>query len=331
MRITICLVLGLPAVGKTTLCGQLVNHPGHTSLNKYLFSYDDLMPEKLIFENDHSDGNLWKSHRQKVFHKVEKCIQKLKTLGEDKDALYNFEELCTCFQNGSTSSDDHVLLIDDNFFYGSMRYAYYQLARKLACSFCQIYIKSPVDVDLLFERNRNRKSAVPEETIRKMSRIFEPPDTEVNRWEKNTISYDCLEFQTNFDGISLKLFEFIEQCSLEIVPPIFTEEEMETRRLNRQKNLENYCHQCDQLLRKYVSREMGNVKNEGMMNKNQMKELAKLLNDRRKEYLMKIRDGNYIEKDNNFLFDEDWANVENEKIEIFFKECFLLEEILKRP
>ncbi|XP_066924236.1 L-seryl-tRNA(Sec) kinase-like [Clytia hemisphaerica] len=326
MKITICLVFGLPAVGKTTFCGQLMNHPGHTSLNKYLFTYDDLMSEKLIFEDENFEG-LWKSHRHKVFQNVENCIIQIKTGDYERNV---FKELCTCFQNGSTGCDEHVLFIDDNFFYSSMRYAYYQLARKMACSFCQIFIKAPEDLDLLFKRNKNRKSSVPEETIRKMSRLFESPDPGLNHWEKNTTSFDCFDLHTNnSDWFSLKVFDFVNRCSLEIVPPVLTEEEIEERRLNRQKNLENYYHQCDQLLRKHVSKEMAIAKNEKMMNKNELKELAKLLNDRRKKYLTKIRDGNAIrvDEDEIILFDEKWLNTENEKIEMFFKECTLLEEL----
>ncbi|XP_010624889.1 L-seryl-tRNA(Sec) kinase, partial [Fukomys damarensis] len=78
-----------------------------------------------------------------------------------------------------------VLVLDDNFYYQSMRYEVYQLARKYSLGFCQIFLDSPLETCL--QRNGQRPQAVPTEIICLMERKIERPNPEKNAWEHNSL------------------------------------------------------------------------------------------------------------------------------------------------
>uniref|UniRef100_A0A8C3JWV4 Phosphoseryl-tRNA kinase n=1 Tax=Calidris pygmaea TaxID=425635 RepID=A0A8C3JWV4_9CHAR len=84
------------------------------------------------------------------------------------------------------------LILDDNFYYQSMRYEVYQLARKYSLSFCQLFLDCPLECCL--QRNRLRSHPVPDQTICLMARKIEMPDLKKNAWEQNSLilkSFDC--------------------------------------------------------------------------------------------------------------------------------------------
>ncbi|XP_009958613.1 PREDICTED: L-seryl-tRNA(Sec) kinase, partial [Leptosomus discolor] len=84
------------------------------------------------------------------------------------------------------------LILDDNFYYQSMRYEVYQLARKYSLSFCQLFLDCPLECCL--QRNRLRSHPLPDQTIYLMARKIEMPDLKKNAWEQNSLilkSSDC--------------------------------------------------------------------------------------------------------------------------------------------
>jgi len=315
MKITICLVFGLPAVGKTTLSRTLIEYMHrHTSYHCCLFTYDELMPEKIVFEEKKGNNSgIWKMHRSRVFQHIENSLITLRGTNY-KDALKDTpnEKLCQCFRYDTpTAGVQHIVLIDDNLFYKSMRHIFYQLARKYECSFCQIYLED--NLDTLFKRNSSREDMVTMETILKMNLLFAVPDPQQNLWEKNTLMLSKV-FSGERETVQ-KVLLYIEKCFNDVVKPLLTEEEIKERTLNRQKNLESYCHQCDQLLRKHISKQMMEAKSKGLQ-KVELQNMAEKLNTHRKKYLDQLRMNDY-EEFLVFEFDKQWNINEIEKFERF--------------
>ena len=275
MKTTICLIFGLPGVGKTSICRRLLENKERLDQHKCVFSFDKLMPKNIVFEDDDGTwrGNgtttttsAWKEYREKVIHYIETSIQILSSKTgdavninpgivkssiaagnhiiskneKDTEMLRNFsvtemhdklknivleitkdsslstglgegsknkhskvsltsviaEDMCFCFQNDASSCDSdidkydevhHVLFVDDNLFYRSMRYKFYQLARQYGCSFCQINLCAPLNTVLEQNSARAADFIIPRDTILKMNGAFETPDAENHPWEQNTL------------------------------------------------------------------------------------------------------------------------------------------------
>ena len=198
------------------------------------------------------------------------------------------DDLCNCLCSKVVSMvTNHIVVIDDNMFYRSMRYVYYQLARTFKCSYCQVYIKA--DIETIISRNTERKnSSVSNETIFKMYELLEEPDPGKNTWEENTfVISKSNEFTTIFIR---KMFEFIIKCSEKIVPAL-TEIDDVAKELDKQKCLDSLVHQIDQILRKFISEEM---RTEKQLNNNKrvLNQKGKLLNEKRKNFLDLVRKQN---------------------------------------
>ena len=76
----------------------------------------------------------------------------------------------------------HVVVLDDNMQYRSMRRPYYRLARDLHLSICSIAITVPLSTALA--RNAARRAKVPEATLVHMAEVIELPDPVRHPWEK---------------------------------------------------------------------------------------------------------------------------------------------------
>merc|ERR1711909_93629 len=76
-----------------------------------------------------------------------------------------------------------LIIIDDNNYLRSMRYEYYQLARKFEAGFCQLLFQSTLEMALVRNSSRDAKHRIPEEVIRRMSEKLEAPDPLKNSWE----------------------------------------------------------------------------------------------------------------------------------------------------
>ena len=69
----------------------------------------------------------------------------------------------------------NIILLDDNFYYKSMRHVFYKVAQEERLYFGQLLMKTPVETCL--ERNKYRVGSenVPETVIHRMNEIFEWP------------------------------------------------------------------------------------------------------------------------------------------------------------
>ncbi|KAI8055811.1 hypothetical protein BDF22DRAFT_311155 [Syncephalis plumigaleata] len=178
-NILLVVLCGLPASGKSTLVARLQTHLNRvypdcplstaswTKCEVHTWSLDELMPQwhapdtatPLLAEPMRS----FKQDRASIQAQVEMQLQEL---------VSNSGTSPTCTSTG------HILLIDDNMYYTSMRHAYYQLAQQYKVTFMQLWVQC--DVALVILRNAQRLNSnpqlhVPEPIIRRMAERFEPP------------------------------------------------------------------------------------------------------------------------------------------------------------
>lgn len=146
----VAVTVGLPGSGKTSLCNHFLKNFSNL-WNIIHVSYDKIIDDrkdwatvsyfvvsnwkiaqirKVIIQADFQ----WRTERTNVIRWVERFISRLLQNPLDKDDVErdSFENfLRVVSENGSMNGENNfVLLIDDNMYYRSMRYAYFQLARK---------------------------------------------------------------------------------------------------------------------------------------------------------------------------------------------------------
>jgi L-seryl-tRNA(Sec) kinase len=78
-----------------------------------------------------------------------------------------------------------LIILDDNMYYRSMRYEYYQLARGHKCSYCQVLVEA--SMENVTRRNASRLDPVPGDVIQRMSDKLERPEPEKYSWEKYSL------------------------------------------------------------------------------------------------------------------------------------------------
>ncbi|KAK3877231.1 hypothetical protein Pcinc_018031 [Petrolisthes cinctipes] len=153
-----------------------------------------------------------------------------------------------------------VLLLDDNFYYRSMRYETFKLARKHGTGFCQVYVECSTDVALT--HNMQRLSRVPEEVVRAMAEKLQPPRPDQHAWESPTYVVQSeigpggeagprAKIKSEFGmEILSKVWEMIDQCSLLPVLPV--EDNSTEVAESRIQCSQSVAHQADLKLRALV-------------------------------------------------------------------------------
>ncbi|NXQ72147.1 PSTK kinase, partial [Quiscalus mexicanus] len=176
-----------------------------------------------------------------------------------------------------------VLLLDDNFYYQSMRYEVYQLARKYSLGFCQLFLECPVECCL--QRNRRRSDPVPEQTIQLMARKIEVPDPRKNTWEQHSL------ILSSSDGISEDDEQIMNLLATALENPERpNEEDTEQKEAARAICAASAVHQADQACRRAISEAMQDAKGKNVL-PSEMKKLAEELNKLKAEFLEDLRQG----------------------------------------
>uniref|UniRef100_A0A2H6N612 L-seryl-tRNA(Sec) kinase n=1 Tax=Micrurus carvalhoi TaxID=3147026 RepID=A0A2H6N612_9SAUR len=208
----LCVLCGLPAAGKTrtvqALSSSLRKCKGWSCI---LLSYDDLIPLEAFGETEISH---WRSYRHELLLYLEHFLQALikgcHYFPPSKRTEKMWKSFASCLMEQgliSAGTEDSAscqylidfiplrpiyFILDDNFYYRSMRYEVYQLARQYSLGFCQLFLDSQIEVCL--ERNSQRKEPLPEETIFAMAQKLECPNPKKYTWEKNSLILKSAEF-----------------------------------------------------------------------------------------------------------------------------------------
>ncbi|XP_074194955.1 L-seryl-tRNA(Sec) kinase isoform X4 [Rhinolophus sinicus] len=281
-KLGLCVLCGLPAAGKSTfaraLSHQLRQERGWAV---GVVAYDDIMPDAFLAEASARPlPSQWKLLRQELLKYIEYFLlavingcqmaappNRTEAMWEDFiNCLKDQDLLCSaaleaqsCYLLTKTAVCRPLFLIlDDNFYYQSMRYEVYQLARKYSLGFCQLFLDCSLETCL--RRNDQRPRALPAETIHLMGRKIEEPNPEKNAWEHRslTIRSPACSSEASPELTDLLL------TALEN-PVKYAEDNVEQKETDRIICSTNILHQADQTLRRIISQTMKEAKEKHWM------------------------------------------------------------------
>ncbi|NXG44959.1 PSTK kinase, partial [Psilopogon haemacephalus] len=327
-RAGLCVLCGLPAAGKSTLARALRRQlPQRLGWACALFSYDELIPPEAFGpsapEEEPEAGPeeassllpRWKRSRRELLQCLESFLLALLTgeplcrpVAATQPAWERF--LACCRRQGLLSADGRAgaghrtpagtpgllyLILDDNFYYQSMRYEVYQLARRYSLSFCQLFLECPLECCL--QRNGLRSQPLPEQTICLMAGKIEVPDPKKNAWEQNSLllprtpRWNCL-ISAFHSCVCSPSEQVVSLLATALANPVKqNEENAENKEADRATCATSAVHQADQSCRRIISQAMKDAKDKKVLPR-EMKSLAEELNKLKAEFLAALRQGN---------------------------------------
>ncbi|KAK5881388.1 hypothetical protein CesoFtcFv8_022194 [Champsocephalus esox] len=294
----LCVLCGLPAAGKSFLAGTVLRSAAQRGWRASVVPYDDLIPEQAFQTRGEEDGvklqehTEWKLHRQAVLQCIEQFLEKPGVLAELPSscqinrAAWN-QCILPLIQPGAEdcSQADRaplLFLLDDNFYYPSMRYEVYQLARKYSLGFCQVYLQC--DVESCISRNQSRSKPIPTEVILDMVKRLESPNPQKNSWETNSISLNTTDDLSECD--MQMVMELISSALSNPLSP--AEDNTEQKEADRLKCASSVVHQTDQACRRRISEAMRTAR-ENQVAPEHMRSLAAQLNESKATFLHNLR------------------------------------------
>ena len=247
---SVCLLslIGIPASGKTFFAQKLISLASET-ICCLLVTYDDLIPvedqaKMALIADRRTEEKRWKKARKGVFEAVSHIAKG----GMEQDG---HAAAIMATKRGQNDSNRLLIILDDNNYYKSMRYEYYQLARETQAGFCQIFFE--VSLEEAFKANRRRKVEIPAKVIEDMLLKLEIPQPSHNPWEKYSLTVRGLSSEDR--PLSANALSLVETAFEDPVRPLEPEVNPEEKDLSRRICDANVMHQCDKALRKAV----GNV------------------------------------------------------------------------
>ncbi|XP_016323868.1 L-seryl-tRNA(Sec) kinase [Sinocyclocheilus anshuiensis] len=203
------------------------------------------------------------------------------TLSEADGVWMRFEQMRQQQSVSHTHSQPLVVLLDDNFYYQSMRYQIQQLARKYGVGFCQVFLQCPLHVCL--QRNRCRSQPVPDDVLLQMCERMEPPNEIRNPWEQQSLTLDSTDGIA--DGHVQKLMDVLASALENPLSPV--QDESQQKEADRRICASSVLHQADQTCRRLVSQALTSA--HGQASPDVLKALAKALNELKTVFLQELK------------------------------------------
>uniref|UniRef100_A0A1I8FXB4 L-seryl-tRNA(Sec) kinase n=2 Tax=Macrostomum lignano TaxID=282301 RepID=A0A1I8FXB4_9PLAT len=270
------IVMGLPGCGKTTLCSSLcrspllpaASAPDSATIRCHHVEFDSFVPDSAVqigANYDSDEASSWKLARQALLKSLDKLLCRLvngsKTYFSDDDDASLEPDLTGLMTEAEMKPADwgRVILLDDNFYYASMRHAVFQLARHYSCGFGTVYLKASLAQLKLV--NSIRDKPVPPAVIDRMWERLEAPNPERNPWEK----FVCLFGQSDLgfldsaghysdSSVNGRLHSLIRDCLANpFEPPADPELAAKQAAEAREVCSMSLLHQADLRLRAIVS------------------------------------------------------------------------------
>uniref|UniRef100_A0A3P9IXV8 Phosphoseryl-tRNA kinase n=1 Tax=Oryzias latipes TaxID=8090 RepID=A0A3P9IXV8_ORYLA len=307
VAVCLCVLCGLPAAGKSTLASRIVCAAAEQGWRGIVVPYDNLIPEQAFRIKDGEETQEmhteWKSHRRAVLQCIQQFLENPGVRMElQSSSLINDAAWEQCIQSQlmseSLASDGapYLFLLDDNFYYPSMRYEVFQLARKYSLGFCQVYLQC--DLESCICRNQSRSRPIPADVMLEMAKRLEPPNPEKNSWETQSLSiYTASNLSKN------DIQRVVDLISSALSTPLSAaEDNTEQKEADRQKCACSVIHQVDQACRRLISEAMKTAKDHQIISQH-MRSLATQLNESKAALLHNLRQ--QLLQEAIFLQDED--------------------------
>ncbi|XP_075999663.1 L-seryl-tRNA(Sec) kinase [Genypterus blacodes] len=287
--VCLCVLCGLPAAGKSTLGRAICSLAAQRGWRSAVIPYDDLIPDQAFQPRLLEEHTEWKSHRQSVLKCIEQFLKNPQVLTESQinsaaweRCIQGLLEPVDSLDRSQTHQTPLLLLLDDNFYYPSMRYEVYQFARKYSLGYCQVYLQCPVESCV--SRNQSRPTPVPTEVIQEMVKRLESPNPQKNPWERNSIELDTTDTLSKCD--IQRMMELISSALSSPLSPV--EDNTEQKEADRLKCATSLVHQADQACRRLISEAMKSAR-EHQVAPEHMRSMAAQLNESKTRFLHNLR------------------------------------------
>lgn len=259
MQLIAVSLIGIPASGKTTFARKLLEMSRLDLLDAgvVVISFDEHL--KIDF-SELSEGD-YKRRRESWLKTVEDLMKQLRN---EENPRWN--EILSSHQlnfHHVKTNRPTLIILDDNFYFRSMRQRIRAMCRSLQCAHFQIFLKSSLDDAK--RRNLKRPSPVPDPIILKMFEELEEPSN------PSTITIESLPID---DETLLQLLkERIESPETLVVP--------DGRKTPQHQSL---LHDIDIMTRKELSARIKNLQTT-----ENISQACATLNRKRKEFLETLR------------------------------------------
>ena len=264
MSVCVLVFIGLPGSGKTTLAKKLENSLKESGWVMQCVTYDDLISlqqQKLLATSEATEGStknfrsLMKVHVENVLNSIDPQSRPLS-----------------------------VVIVDDNNYYRSMRYEFYQLAADYSTGYLQIFIDCSVEDACQSNKCRPVEMQVPDDVIHRMKAKLETPR---ENWENTlTIARSDADRDDILEVIRNRILRAVKDP---VMTKKFTEEMKAISEADRAINRKNVVHNADQILRKLVSETIQRRRNQSV----DIRLLAKNLNEHRQKFMMNMKQDDF--------------------------------------
>jgi O-phosphoseryl-tRNA(Sec) kinase len=296
LKSCILLICGLPSSGKTLLTNNLLNY---SKLNPFLmnekFVFYNISVDQLIPIEDQSIriqiNGFWKQFRNDLLIASKLFVKQLliynNSDNDTKDSIHFNPNVLSIYESikrlnnyNEKSFDNFVLIIDDNFYYKSMRYEWFLISKQFHMGFAIVMINCPLDLAIQSNQRRSHDKCVPNSVIIKMNERFERPQMIGFELRTFTIPTHCFDFVINDDLIDF----IIDAIRNPIVKQNMINEEL--REHSKILNQSNLIHRVDCLLREIINQRIVESLNK--------REIAKKLNEAKKSVLNDLKQSDDI-------------------------------------
>ncbi|KAK7085364.1 hypothetical protein SK128_016890 [Halocaridina rubra] len=291
-NITLVLVVGLPGAGKSTFCKNILSqkYVNIKSVEYHIIyvCFDTLIP--LSTQRQYAEARIngnedimdcWKGARHEILINVDKLISSLKSGVCDDHAcnMFNLDSETI----GKNKLMSYLIVLDDNFYYRSMRYEYFQLARKHTVGFMQVYIECSTDTAIK-QNTKRGENQLPTSVIVNMAQKFQSPKPHENEWEYST----CIMSLDNFGDLK-EFWEMLHACMMSPVQPLEdNEQERENSRLICSQSV---SHQIDLYLRSLVGKNIKEARANGILKGTELSTISSRVNGARQTLLDAVKKG----------------------------------------
>ncbi|XP_067286510.1 L-seryl-tRNA(Sec) kinase [Pseudorasbora parva] len=318
-RACLCVLCGLPAAGKSRLAQELRGHAHKRGWMTLLVTYDELIPARdwretewkqhrktvlmcverflhqtlthTLSDQTHTHTHSDQTHTHTLSDQTHTHTHTLS--GSNDDVWMRFQQMVqqqnvshTHTLSDQTDTHTHsrplVLLLDDNFYYQSMRQQVQRLARKCSVGFCQLFLRCPLQVCV--RRNQQRAPRIPEDVLMQVCERMEPPDPSRNHWEQQSLELDTTDHITH--GDLQRLMELLASALENPLRPI--QDESQQKEADRQICASSALHQADRTCRRLVSQAVASAR-EARASPQELQALVSELNELKTRVLQDLK------------------------------------------